>query len=362
MKKVLLITLFLIVATVGYSQQNYYDVTGINGMGLRFWSSDSYKIHMGNTSEYQFGPVTDYSIKTNMSSTAGRGWTWGTSGLTPIAALDNLGNLLTANSIRSQVSLSAGLSRESDAHANGLFLHKGMGTTGGSSSGNLTSIQLIEKDWSGSHALLFNSYASKTQLSGSLAALGNTKYSNDVGTYSNGAGAIMFFANSGLMAFYVSEQSTGKGTNVDWGMADMYIERGGNVGIGILDPTNKLEVNGTMRSKELILENDNWPDYVFTDGYELKSLEEVSAYIKANGHLPNIPSAEEVASNGVKMMEMSASLLEKVEELTLYTISQEEKIKELTAQNQQMKLQEEKLKKQEALIQSLIERIEQLEK
>ena len=66
-----------------YGQQNYYDVTAGNGYGIRFWQSDDYKIHMGNTSEYIYGPVTDYSIKMNSNPTPGRGWTWGLNGATP---------------------------------------------------------------------------------------------------------------------------------------------------------------------------------------------------------------------------------------------------------------------------------------
>ncbi|MEO0901938.1 MAG: shufflon system plasmid conjugative transfer pilus tip adhesin PilV, partial [Bacteroidota bacterium] len=74
--------------------QNYYNTTAGNGYGFRFWNgSDSYKIHMGNASEYKYGGVTDYSIKMNMNSTSGRGWVWGVAGQTPIASLNNQGDL-----------------------------------------------------------------------------------------------------------------------------------------------------------------------------------------------------------------------------------------------------------------------------
>lgn len=71
----------------------YADFGQIEGYGVRFWSSDNYKISMGNSAEYKYGPVTDYSIKMSMNSTAGRGWTWGILGATPVAALNNAGNM-----------------------------------------------------------------------------------------------------------------------------------------------------------------------------------------------------------------------------------------------------------------------------
>ena len=86
--KIALLTLISVTsAEVTFSQQANYDLTPGNGNGLRFWSDNNYKIHMGTGAEYQYGPVTDYSIKMNMSNTAGRGWTWGIMGATPVAAL-----------------------------------------------------------------------------------------------------------------------------------------------------------------------------------------------------------------------------------------------------------------------------------
>lgn len=73
-----------------------------NGVGLRFWNSNSYKIHMGNAGENKYGPVTDYSIKMNMSNNAGRGWVWGVSGQTPIAALNTLGNMKIKGTFESE--------------------------------------------------------------------------------------------------------------------------------------------------------------------------------------------------------------------------------------------------------------------
>jgi len=77
------------------------DLAAGAGNGLRFWESDSYKIHMGNEAENHYGPVTGYSIKHNMNTTAGRGWTWGIVGETPVAALSNTGILQVAGQYHS---------------------------------------------------------------------------------------------------------------------------------------------------------------------------------------------------------------------------------------------------------------------
>jgi len=98
------------------------------------------------------------------------------------------------------------------------------------------------------------------------------------------------------------------------------ITSSGNVGIGTSTPNAKLAVNGNIRAKEIKIEMANWPDYVFAKDYKLPSLQETEKHIKEKGHLPGIPSAEEVKANGVDLGEMNAKLLKKIEELTLYLI------------------------------------------
>ena len=108
------------------------------------------------------------------------------------------------------------------------------------------------------------------------------------------------------------------------------VRESGNVGIGVSDPGDyKLAVNGTIRSKEVIVETANWADYVFEPDYKLKSLDEIEQFIKENGHLPDIPSATQVQKNGVGLAEMNILLLKKVEELTLYIIDQQKEINSL---------------------------------
>jgi len=93
----------------------------------------------------------------------------------------------------------------------------------------------------------------------------------------------------------------------------------GNVGIGTTSPTYPLTVNGTVRAKEVIVDT-GWSDYVFDDSYQLKALSEVEAYVKAEKHLPGIPTTQEVRAEGISLGDMQAKLLQKIEELTLYTI------------------------------------------
>jgi hypothetical protein len=77
-------------------------------------------------------------------------------------------------------------------------------------------------------------------------------------------------------------------------------------------------------------ENENqWSDRVFENDYKLLKISEVEQFIQKNGHLPNIPSASQVVKEGVGMDVMISKLLEKVEELTLYTIQQQKEIDEL---------------------------------
>jgi len=89
----------------------------------------------------------------------------------------------------------------------------------------------------------------------------------------------------------------------------------------------------------------NWADYVFLKDYALMPLNDLENYIKENGHLPNIPKAEEVVKEGVDLGEMNSKLLEKIEELTLHTI-------ELNKKNES----------QQKLIDDLVQRLEKLEK
>ncbi len=132
-------------------------------------------------------------------------------------------------------------------------------------------------------------------------------------------------------AFQIS-RSTG---NTYFKTATLFHEK---VGINTNNPDSELTVNGLIHATEVRIDMDVLPDYVFEENYHLRTLNEVENYIDENGHLPEIPSAKQVADNGMNMGQMQAKLLEKIEELTLYTIAQEKRIAELNKQNEQLKV------------------------
>lgn len=112
----------------------------------------------------------------------------------------------------------------------------------------------------------------------------------------------------------------------------MIITKTGNVGIGTETPDTKLAVNGTVHTKEVLVDLIGWPDYVFADEYSLMPLSELEKSIQDNKHLPNIPSAAEVEANGLQLGEMNKKLMEKVEELTLYIIQMNKELQEVKSQ------------------------------
>ena len=115
------------------------------------------------------------------------------------------------------------------------------------------------------------------------------------------------------------------------GTKGIYVSSSGNVriGDGSMIPTNALEVNGTVRSKEVLVEITGWSDFVFKKDYNLMSLAEVERYVKENGHLPGVPSAADVEENGIGLGEMNAILLQKIEEMTLHLIEMEKRMQEM---------------------------------
>ncbi|AXT62873.1 hypothetical protein D1816_21870 [Aquimarina sp. AD10] len=162
--------------------------------------------------------------------------------------------------------------------------------------------------------------------------------------------------------FYVYSNTVNKMPLIVNKNGNVYIAgNSGNVGIGTTNPGAwKLAVNGKIRAKEIKVET-GWSDFVFYDDYKLPTLKEVEDHIKAKGHLQDIPSAKEVKEKGIFLGEMDAKLLQKIEELTLYTINQEKRINELESENENVGKENEELKILANKFLELQERLEKLE-
>lgn len=118
------------------------------------------------------------------------------------------------------------------------------------------------------------------------------------------------------------------------GQIRMTLAANGKLGIGTLPPNNgsiyKLYVADGISTRDVKVTADNWPDYVFADGYRLMPLPELRAYLKQHRHLPGIPTAAEVERNeGVEVGDMQVRLLKALEEQALYILHLEERIKAL---------------------------------
>lgn len=85
----------------------------------------------------------------------------------------------------------------------------------------------------------------------------------------------------------------------------------------------------TEKVKVALISSAQWADYVFAPEYELMSISEVKDFIDCNGHLPSVPSADEIVDKGVDVAQMDALLLKKIEELTLYIIQLKKELDEL---------------------------------
>lgn len=124
----------------------------------------------------------------------------------------------------------------------------------------------------------------------------------------------------------------------------------GKIAIGTKDPLKmqnySLAVNGNaIFNKVKVQLYSGWADYVFEKGYDLPTLTATENYIKLHKHLPGVPSAKEVAENGIDVGESQATLLKKVEELTLYIIEMDKQMQKLLLENKENKRRIEEISK-----------------
>lgn len=108
---------------------------------------------------------------------------------------------------------------------------------------------------------------------------------------------------------------------------------------GTISTLGDIYTRGTVNATSIVVADAAtlFPDYVFEDDYALMPIEEMKAFIKSNGHLPGLPTAEQVAANGFDLGQTSLKTLEKVEELALYVIQLKEENDGLRAEIDQIK-------------------------
>lgn len=190
-------------------------------------------------------------------------------------------------------------------------------------------------------------------LVGPVAGFGGPQllFTDDLSTHPNGRWAIEYLTadptrpSMGGLNFWEPFPNAGTAGNYT-----LFLKDDGKVGMGVTDDNTdskfcasafagnyRLYVNGgilTDKVKVAVYCSAQWADYVFDKDYKLKPLNEVEDFVKANKHLPGVPSAEElVQKGGIDVNEMFAKQMEKIEELTLYVISLQKEIKQLKKEN-----------------------------
>lgn len=117
------------------------------------------------------------------------------------------------------------------------------------------------------------------------------------------------------------------------------IHTDGNVGIGVAAPTQKLEVDGTIKATSFVTSTASFPDYVFSSGYKKLSLNNLDEYIQANKHLPNMPAEAEVVANGLDVADVVIKSVENIETIYLHLIEMNKKLDQLQQENAALKAQ-----------------------
>jgi hypothetical protein len=93
----------------------------------------------------------------------------------------------------------------------------------------------------------------------------------------------------------------------------------------------------TEKVKVAIKNSDDWYDNVFKSTYVLRPLNELETYIKTHNHLPDVPSSDDVVKNGIELGSMSATLLKKIEENTLYIIQLKKELDDAKSEIEKLK-------------------------
>ena len=161
----------------------------------------------------------------------------------------------------------------------------------------------------------------------------NLMFKDVIGSGGVGDYGIEFIPNEGLNFWVPWGSNTGTFSNYDLLLSNTH-----KVGMGVNDFTcsdcndYRLFVKDGIKTEKVKVEVASvagWADYVFEKDYNLLTLDKLQDYINKNNHLPEVPTAKDVVKNGFELKAMNVLLLKKVEELTLYLLQQEKRIKDL---------------------------------
>lgn len=195
----------------------------------------------------------------------------------------------------------------------------------------------INNTSNGMGSLRFNSTGSNNTANGAFVLWKNTTGNNNTalgdsaGYHSLGSGNIYIGHKAGALETGNNKLYIGNNENKSILYGDIST---GQVLLGKPDATGyAFKGNRTLNVMGGIIADSvrvaligEWADYVFEKDYPLLSPEALAAFIKNNKHLPGIPTAKEVSAEGIQLAELSTKLLEKIEELTLYMLRQQEEI------------------------------------
>lgn len=208
-----------------------------------------------------------------------------------------------------------------------------------------------------STGLQIGTYTGNMYLGFNAMCDGNNNWTTN-GDGTNNGGSLIWNNTGGELIFSVIPRSNGSSSSVNSQFVNdhvaMQLKWNANVGagqvvvpgqlvVGVQTLTSgphtdfRLSVDGKLVAKEIYVTNTDWADYVFNSDYKLMSLDSLEKYIDENKHLPNVPTTEEVMTNGNNAGETDKILLEKVEELTLYLLQMNKKLEELEVENKKLK-------------------------
>ncbi|MHA7058142.1 hypothetical protein ACWGOQ_0013050 [Aquimarina sp. M1] len=182
---------------------------------------------------------------------------------------------------------------------------------------------------------LFNG---KTTINNDLGIKGNTSVNGDL-TLTNVDQSQNLIVNKGLNIRLTNIPDSHFSIQNAFGADALYIDTKGNIAIGSVtnELTEQLQVAGRIKASGFVADASSFPDYVFSEEYELIPLEDVKAYTNKHQSLPGMPTEKEVISNGLDIKQVTIIAVEKIEELYLHTIKQEELIKKQQDENNTMK-------------------------